>query len=84
MLSAGGSPGLDGRQIRAVALASAIAARHAPFAAVVEAFAAEALSSEEISGAKAAAAIMAMNNIYYRAIHRVGNDEYAQLRQACA
>ncbi len=29
VLSAGGSPGLDGRQIRAVALASAIASRHA-------------------------------------------------------
>ncbi|MDQ3495785.1 MAG: hypothetical protein M3485_09775 [Pseudomonadota bacterium] len=29
VLSAGGSPGLDDRQIRAVALASAIASRHA-------------------------------------------------------
>lgn len=80
VLSAGGSPGLDGKQIRAVALASAIASRHAPFAAAVEAFAAEQLSAEEIGGAKAAAAIMAMNNIYYRALHLVENDEYAQLR----
>ena len=80
VLSAGGSPGLDGKQIRAVALASAIAARHAPFVAAVEAFAAEQLSPEEIDGAKAAAAIMAMNNVYYRALHLVENDEYAQLR----
>jgi alkyl hydroperoxide reductase subunit D len=80
VLSAGGSPGLDGKQIRAVALASAIAARQAPFVAAVEAFAAEQLSPEEIGGAKAAAAIMAMNNVYYRALHLVENDEYAQLR----
>lgn len=80
VLSAGGSPGLDGKQIRAVALASAIASRHAPFVAAVEAFAAEQLSPEEIDGAKAAAAIMAMNNVYYRALHLVENDEYAQLR----
>jgi alkyl hydroperoxide reductase subunit D len=80
VLSAGGSPGLDARQIRAVALASAIASRHAPFVAAVEAFAAEALSPEEIDGARAAAAIMAMNNVYYRATHLVENDEYAQLR----
>lgn len=80
VLSSGGSPGLDGKQIRAVALASAIAARHAPLAAAVEAFAAEQLSPQEIDGARAAAAIMAMNNIYYRATHLIGNDEYAQLR----
>lgn len=80
VLSAGGSPGIDARQIRAVALASAIAARHAPLVAAIEAFAAEELSPEEIAGAKAAAAIMAMNNIYYRATHLIENDEYAQLR----
>ena len=60
---------------------AAIAARHAPFVAAVEAFAAEQLSPEEIGGAKAAAAIMAMNNVYYRALHLVENDEYAQLRK---
>jgi lipoyl-dependent peroxiredoxin subunit D len=80
VLSAGGSPGLDGKQIRAIALACAIASRYAPFVAAVEAFAAEQLSPEEINGAKAAAAIMAMNNVYYRATHLIENDEYAQLR----
>src|SRR5690606_36295059 len=73
VLSAGGSPGLDGKQIRAIALASAIAARHAPLVAAIEAFAAEELSPEEIGGARAAAAIMAMNNIYYRANHLIEN-----------
>lgn len=80
VLSTGGSPGLDGRQIRAIALASALASRNPGFAASVEAFAAEELDDQAIEGARAAAAIMAMNNIYYRAVHLVGNDEYAQLR----
>lgn len=80
VLSDAGSPGIDGKQIRAVALASAIASRHAPLVAAIEAFAAEQLSAEELDGARAAAAIMAMNNIYYRATHLIENDEYATLR----
>ncbi len=80
VLSDSGSPGLDGKQIRVLALASAIASRHLPLTAALEAFAAEQLSPEEIAGAKAAAAIMAMNNIYYRATHLIHNDEYGQLR----
>ena len=80
VLSDAGSPGIDGKQVRAVALASAIASRYAPLVAAVEAFAAEQLSPEEINGARAAAAIMAMNNIYYRATHLIHNDEYGQLR----
>lgn len=80
VLSDAGSPGIDGKQIRAVALASAIGSRYAPLVAAVQAFAAEQLSDAEIDGARAAAAIMAMNNIYYRATHLIENDEYAQLR----
>ena len=80
VLSDAGAAGLDGKQIRAIALASAIASRYAPLAAAIETFAAEQLSPEEITGAKAAAAIMAMNNIYYRATHLIHNDEYGQLR----
>ena len=80
VLSDSGSPGLDGRQIRAIALASAIAGRYLPLTGAVEAFAAEQLTPEEINGAKAASAIMAMNNVYYRATHLIHNDEYGQLR----
>ena len=80
VLSDTGGPGLDGKQIRVIALASAIASRYSPLVAAIEAFAAEQLSPEEINGAKAAAAIMAMNNIYYRATHLIHNDEYGQLR----
>jgi alkyl hydroperoxide reductase subunit D len=80
VLSETGAAGLAPKQIRAVALASAIAARHAPLVAGVEAFAAEQLSTEEMDGARSAAAIMAMNNVYYRATHLIQNQEYAQLR----
>jgi len=46
----------------------------------VEASAIEAgLSPEALNAAKAAAAIMGMNNVYYRAIHLLSNREYATL-----
>jgi alkyl hydroperoxide reductase subunit D len=46
----------------------------------VEAAAAEAgLSPEAATAAKAAAAIMGMNNVYYRAIHLISNPEYGTL-----
>lgn len=80
VLSAGGSPGLDTKQIGAVALASAIASRHGPLVTAIESLAAEDLAPEELDGARAAAAIMAMNNVYYRATHLVENEEYGQLR----
>jgi alkyl hydroperoxide reductase subunit D len=37
------------------------------------------LSPEAMTAAKAAAAIMGMNNVYYRAIHLLSNKEYATL-----
>lgn len=80
VLSEAGAQGLDAKQIRVIALASAIAGRHAPLVAAIEELAAEKLSAEEINGARAAAAIMAMNNIYYRATHLIHNEEYGQLR----
>ena len=80
VLSETGAAGLKAKQIRVVALACAIASRHAPLVAALKQFAAEQLSPEEINGARAAAAIMAMNNIYYRATHLIHNDEYGQLR----
>jgi alkyl hydroperoxide reductase subunit D len=80
VLGEAGDAGFDGKQQRAIALACAIAARHAPLVAAIEAYAAEQLSPEEINGARAAAAIMAMNNIYYRATHLIHNDEYGTLR----
>jgi alkyl hydroperoxide reductase subunit D len=80
VLGEAGAPGLADRQIRAIALASAVASRHAPLVDALEAHAATALSAAEIAGARAAAAMMAMTNVYYRFTHLVGDEEYATLR----
>ncbi|GBF56384.1 alkyl hydroperoxide reductase AhpD [Candidatus Phycosocius bacilliformis] len=50
---------------------------------VVQAFEAEAqsrLSPQAMDAARSAAAIMAMNNVYYRALHLMHNPEYQTLR----
>ena len=80
VLTEGGAPGLELRQLRAVALASAIASRHRPLVEAMEATAAELLTPAEIAGVRAAAAMMAMTNVYYRFTHLVSNKEYETLR----
>ncbi|MDQ2971729.1 MAG: alkyl hydroperoxide reductase, partial [Pseudomonadota bacterium] len=80
VLSENGAPGLSQKQIALIALASAIASRHAPLTETVAQFAAQHAGEEELNGARAAAAIMAMNNVYYRFVHLVENEEYADLR----
>jgi len=80
VLSESGAPGLSAKQIAIVAIASADAARHAPLQRAIAAQFAPLLSDSEVSAAHAAAAIMAMNNIYYRFTHLVGDPEYQTLR----
>lgn len=80
VLAESGAPGLTGKQIAIIAMASAIASRHAPLTRAITARFADVLSEAEANGARAAAAIMGMNNIYYRFVHLVGDDEYAKLR----
>jgi lipoyl-dependent peroxiredoxin subunit D len=80
VLAETGAPGLTLKQIRAVALASAIAARYRPLTAALEAMAADSLDAAELSGTRAAAAMMGMTNVYYRATHLIENQEYATLR----
>jgi len=80
VLSEGGAPGLTAKQIRAVALASAIAARHIPLTRALESFVSEQLDATECDGVRAAAAIMGMTNVYYRFTHLVANREYETLR----
>ncbi|HEY2346975.1 MAG TPA: carboxymuconolactone decarboxylase family protein [Xanthomonadaceae bacterium] len=80
VLSEGGAPGLNAKQIRAVALASAIAARHAPLTGAIETFAGDQLDATERDGVRAAAAMMGMTNVYYRFTHLVANKEYETLR----
>ena len=80
VLSEGGAPGLNSRQIAMVALASAIASRHERLVAAIGGEAAKHATAAELNGARTAAAIMAMNNIYYRFTHLAGDDEYSTLR----
>jgi alkyl hydroperoxide reductase subunit D len=79
VLTEAGAPGLNERQIWAVAVASAIASRHVAFARGIEAAAQPYLDAAHLQAARAAAAIMGMNNIYYRFLHLVEDSEYQAL-----
>ncbi|HSC06365.1 MAG TPA: carboxymuconolactone decarboxylase family protein [Steroidobacteraceae bacterium] len=79
VLSAQGSPGLTEKQIWSVALATAIAARNVEFARSIETLAHDKLDSAHLNAARAAAAIMGMNNVYYRFLHLVDDREYQTL-----
>ena len=46
----------------------------------IEAAAAQVLTPEAVTAAKAAAAIMGMNNVYFRALHLMHNKEYETMR----
>jgi lipoyl-dependent peroxiredoxin subunit D len=60
-------------------VATAIASRNGAVIQAIEAEAATKLSPEALTAAKTAAAIMAMNNIYYRFVHLVGSEDYRTL-----
>ncbi|HEX7047049.1 MAG TPA: carboxymuconolactone decarboxylase family protein [Gammaproteobacteria bacterium] len=74
-----GSPGLNEKQIAMLALATAYAARNAKLTSSVEEAAFDVLDDAEIAAARGATAIMGMNNIYYRFLHLVENEEYSKL-----
>jgi len=79
VLTPQGAPGLTQQQIAAVALATAIAARNTALIGAIERWAAGQLDDKQIGAARSAAAIMGMNNVYYRFLHLVGDEEYAKL-----
>lgn len=60
-------------------LAAALASRSEPVIAAISAEAASILTPQAFEAAKTAAAIMAMNNIYYRFVHLVSDPEYGTL-----
>jgi lipoyl-dependent peroxiredoxin subunit D len=60
-------------------LATALAARNQDLVAAVTADAVQHLSPAALSAAKAAASIMAMNNIYYRFTHLASDPDYATM-----
>ena len=80
VLAESGAAGLNVKQIAITALASAIASRNERVTAAMTTHVAGTLSEGEADAARAAAAIMAMNNVYYRFTHLVGNEEYATMR----
>jgi lipoyl-dependent peroxiredoxin subunit D len=79
VLTPAGAPGLSERQIWAVALAAASASRNPEFTRRLQTLAAQHLDAAHVNAAHAAAAIMGMNNVYYRFLHLVEDEEYAKL-----
>lgn len=73
------SAGLKLNQVMGIALACAYATRQRGVIAAIEGEAAAVLSAEEKNAARAAATIMAMNNIYYRATYMTGDEELGRM-----
>lgn len=72
-------PALTPQQRNGTFLAAALASRNpGVIAAFVDEFAAD-MSDDAVTAAKAAASIMAMNNIYYRFAHLVSNRDYQSM-----
>ena len=79
VLSEEGSEGLSQNQIYGIALSCAYTTKNNQLIGAISKDAKEILSDEEVSAAKAASTIMAMNNIYYRFVHLVSDSEYKKL-----
>jgi alkyl hydroperoxide reductase subunit D len=60
-------------------VAAAFASRNPDVIAAINAEFAGKLAPVDLTAAKAAAAIMGMNNVYYRFLHLAENDEYSRL-----
>lgn len=72
-------PELTERQAWGTAVASAIASRNPRLTAAVLEDAAQHLDAGNLRAAKSAAAIMGMNNVYYRFLHLTPNTRYREL-----
>jgi alkyl hydroperoxide reductase subunit D len=70
---------LSEQQIWGTLLASAIAARNRCLLEAVEAEAGAHLTPQALEAARGAAAIMGMNNVYYRFLHLAANERYRSL-----
>ncbi|MEJ0067678.1 MAG: carboxymuconolactone decarboxylase family protein [Pseudomonadota bacterium] len=70
------TPGMTPQQIWGTALASAIAARNPDVIRAIGDEAARQLDAPTIAAAKTAAAVMAMNNVYYRFVHLASMPDY--------
>jgi alkyl hydroperoxide reductase subunit D len=70
---------LSPRQLWGAALASALAARNDELVRAVADEARTHLDDGAFTAARTAAALMGMNNVYYRALHLLSNQEYATI-----
>ena len=76
VLTPPGAPGLSESLIASIAFSTAIAARNPQLVRAIEAWAQPYLDDAHVQAARSAAAIMGMNNIYYRFLHLVEDAEY--------
>jgi alkyl hydroperoxide reductase subunit D len=72
-------PSLNEQQRAGTFIATALASRNAEVIAAITAEFAPKLSAEALNAARAAASIMAMNNIYYRFTHLSSSPDYRQM-----
>lgn len=79
VLTPDGAPELSQAQIYGVALASAYATKSPAVAAAMEGEAEGKIDEAMFKAAKAAATVMAMNNVYYRYVHLSNDDEIKKL-----
>ena len=70
---------LTEQQTWGTAVATALASRNAQVTEAIVAEAAKHLTPEALFASKAAAAVMGMNNIFYRFRHLSGNENYASM-----
>ena len=73
-------PSLNDQRKYGLILACAHGTGHKPLVAAAEAECAPKLSPEAANAARAAAAVMAMNNVYYRFTHLASNPEYGKMQ----
>ncbi|MEU1585318.1 carboxymuconolactone decarboxylase family protein [Micromonospora sp. NPDC005710] len=73
------NPALTPAQSWGTALACAVTSRNPVVLREIAAEALGHLGPQGVEAAKGAAAIMAMNNIYYRAKHLIGDEQYASM-----
>lgn len=74
-----GSPNLTPQQAWGTAVAAAIAARNRRLGTAMAAAAERCLSPAALAAAKTAAALMGMNNVYYRFTHFPGLEAYGRM-----
>ncbi len=79
VLTTDGAPDLSDQQIWLIALASAYGSKQPTLINVLEHEARSRLDDTHINAARTAAAVMAMNNVYYRFVHLAGDEELRKL-----